>query len=167
MSCAPHGASLPSDILKFVPFWELKSVSAGRVVGRAPRAAHWGPGPLAVLSSFRPLETFAREKCQMGAPEGRAPLRQLPAPFVTWKELPVPWTHTHSFTGDLGLPPASATLPCTQSRVTPIQRGPPVPPAVPARTDCPATAFSSLVQAHPAAHWVNSWSWSQELVHKP
>lgn len=104
MSCAPHGASLPSDILKFVPFWELKIVSAGRVVGRVPRAAHWGPGPLAVLSSFRPLGTFAIEKCHMDAPEGRAPLRQLPAPFVTWKELPVPWTHTHSFTGDLGLP---------------------------------------------------------------
>lgn len=79
-------------------------MSAGRVVGRAPRAAHWGPGPLAVLSSFRPLETFAREKCHMDAPEGRAPLRQLPAPFVTRKELPVLWTHTHSFTGDLGLP---------------------------------------------------------------
>uniref|UniRef100_A0A8C9BJX2 C2 domain-containing protein n=1 Tax=Phocoena sinus TaxID=42100 RepID=A0A8C9BJX2_PHOSS len=79
-------------------------VSAGRVVGRVPRAAHWGPGPLAVLSSFRLLETFAIEKCHMDAPEGRAPLRQLPAPFVAWKELPVPWTHTHSFTGDLGLP---------------------------------------------------------------
>ena len=81
---SPRGEPALRDVLQFVPFRELKSVSAGRVVGRVPRAAHWGPGPPAVLSSFRPLETFALEKCHTDAPEGRAPLRQLPPPFVTW-----------------------------------------------------------------------------------
>lgn len=63
---------------------------------------------------------------------------------------------------DLGHGGASAALPRAQSRVTPTQMAV-CAPTVTAGADCPATAVSTLTQAHLPAHLVNSWLWSLEL----
>ena len=56
---------------------------------------------------------------------------------------------------------ASPTLPRAQSRVIPTQRAI-CAPAVSAGVGCPATAVSTLTQAHLPAHLVNSWLWCLE-----